>query len=83
MGANKIILTDSDMEKDTLTLDIFAFWGSIELYIPKNWKLNVKCVPIMGYIGHKIISEESSIVKNKTLILKGTVIMAAIEIKSI
>ncbi len=36
----------------------------------------------MGAVEHKIISEENGVVKNKTLIIKGTVIMAGVEIKS-
>lgn len=82
MGGCKVILTDADMANDKLTLNVFAFWGGIEIYIPKNWKLNVKGIPIMGAIEHKIISEENGVRKNKTLIIKGTVIMAGVEIKS-
>ncbi len=82
MGGCKAVLTDADFKSDSLTLNVFAFWGGIEIYIPKNWKLNVKCIPIMGGIEHKIISEENGVIKNKTLIIKGTVIMAGVEIKS-
>lgn len=82
MGGCKVILTDADMAGDTLVFNVFAFWGGIEIYIPKNWKLNVKCVPIMGGIEHKVISEENGSVKDKTLVVKGTVIMAGVEIKS-
>lgn len=81
MGSNKVILSDADMVGNTLTINVFAFWGSIELYIPKNWKLNVKCIPIMGGIQHKVISEENFVEKVKTLTIKGTIIMSNIEFK--
>ncbi len=82
MGGCKVVLTDADMAGDTMIINVFAFWGGIEIYIPKNWKLNVKCIPIMGGLEHKLISEENGVVKNKTLIIKGTIVMAGVEIKS-
>ncbi len=81
MASNKVILNEADMIGNTLTLNVFAFWGSIELYIPKNWKLNVKCIPIMAGIQHKIISDENFVEKEKTLTIKGTIIMSNIEFK--
>jgi len=82
LGGCKVILNDADFKGDTLVINVFAFWGGIEIYIPKNWQLNVKCTPIMGSIEHKIVSEENGVIKNKTLVIKGTVIMAGVEIKS-
>jgi len=82
LGGCKVVLTDADFKTDSLTINVLAFWGGIEIYIPKNWKLNVKAVPIMGGIEHKIISDENGVKKDKTLIITGTVIMAGVEIKS-
>ena len=82
MGASKVILTDADMAGDTLTRNVFAFWGYIELILPATWNLNVKCTPLLGYMGNKLAPPPQGVKRDKTLIVQGTVLMGGLEIKS-
>jgi len=88
MGGGKIDLREASIVGDTLVLDVFVMWGGIEIIIPKNWKVNVQGMPIMGGIENKT---STSIIKEngvepgkveKQVVVKGMVLMGGLEIKN-
>ncbi len=81
-GSCRVILTDADIAGDSLTINVSAFWGYIELIVPTTWNVSMKCSPILGYTGLKVDSPPSGVERKKTLIIQGTVIMGGLEIKS-
>jgi len=87
LGGGKIDLRRASCEGDELVIDAFAFWGGIEIVVPYHWKVNIQGTPIMGAVENKTSSIDNidGIEVNlppKTLIVKGSAIMGAVEVKN-
>jgi hypothetical protein len=88
MGGYEINLKDADMEGDTMVIDIFAFWGGVDISVPSHWNVIMEGFPVMGGMEHKKVSdpEESPETlhsqKQKNLVIKGMAIMGGVEVKS-
>ena len=80
MGGGEIDLINSEMAGDEMVLDVFAFWGGIELRIPKSWQVEVQAIQILGGVDNK--ASTGSVAASKKLIITGTAVMGGIEIKS-
>jgi hypothetical protein len=48
MGGVDLDLRKSGVAGPTITLDVVAFWGGIELRVPAEWSVEGQVVPIMG-----------------------------------
>lgn len=82
LGGSEINLSQADFE-GTAVLDIVNVLGGAMLIIPANWEIQSELVSIMGSIEDKRAPEQHATAqKNKVLILKGTVFMGGIDIKS-
>lgn len=79
MGGCELDLRNADMEGDTLILDTFALMGGIDLRVPGEWAVVMQGTPILGAMEDK--SRPVNGVK-KQLIIKGTAIMGAVEVKN-
>ncbi len=87
MGGGKIDLRQANCEGDSLVLDTFAFWGGIEIIVPYHWTVNVQGTPILGEMENQTRSMDNveGIEINlppKKLIVKGSAIMGAVEVKN-
>ena len=87
MGGGKIDLRQASCEGDTLILDTFAFWGGIEIIVPYHWTVNIHGTPILGGMENQTRSMDNveGIEINlppKTLIVRGSAIMGAVEVKN-
>jgi hypothetical protein len=80
MGGIKLDLTSARMEGDTAVIELFAFWGGVEIFVPPDWTVNSEVTTLLaGFIDKR---RPTSVVPTKHLIIKGTVIMAGVEIKN-
>jgi predicted membrane protein len=80
MGGIKLDLTDARMEGDNATVEVFAFWGGIEIYVPPDWTVTSKVTTLMGGFIDK--RRPTSVLPNKTLIVRGMIVMSGIEVKN-
>ncbi|HEY4368148.1 MAG TPA: DUF5668 domain-containing protein [Steroidobacteraceae bacterium] len=80
MAGIKLDLTDARMEGDTATIEIFAFWGGIEIYVPPDWTVSSRVATFMGGFIDK--RRPTSTIATKTLIITGLVVMSGIEVKN-
>jgi hypothetical protein len=48
MGGIELDLRQAKMVGPTITLDVVAFWGGIDLKVPSDWSVEGLVVPIMG-----------------------------------
>jgi hypothetical protein len=62
-------------------IDVFAFWGGIDIKVPEDWVVITRAVPLMGGIEDKTHSPVSPV--SKTLIIRGIVIMGGVAIKNV
>jgi hypothetical protein len=80
MGGIKLDLTDARMEGDIATVEIFAFWGGIEIFVPPDWTVTSKVTTLMGGFIDK--RRPTSVVPTKTLVVSGMILMSGIEVKN-
>lgn len=80
MGGIKLDLTSARMEGDTAIVEIFAFWGGVEIYVPPDWTVSSEVTTLLaGFIDKR---RPTSVVPTKHLVIKGMVVMAGVEIKN-
>lgn len=80
MGGIKLDLADARMEGDSAVIDVFAFWGGVEIFVPPDWTVVSKVTTLMGGFIDK--RRPTSVLPNKTLIVRGMVVMSGIEVKN-
>jgi predicted membrane protein len=80
MGGIKLDLADTRMESDSATVEVFAFWGGIEIYVPPDWTVTSKVTTLLGGFVDK--RRPTSVVPTKTLVVQGMVVMGGIEVKN-
>jgi predicted membrane protein len=80
MGGIKLDLSSARMEGDTAVIEVFAFWGGVEIYVPPDWTVTSEVTTLLaGFIDKR---RPTSVVATKTLVIKGMVIMSGVEIKN-
>jgi predicted membrane protein len=80
MAGIKIDRADARMEGDVATIELFAFWGGMEIYVPPDWTVTSKVATLMGGFVDK--RRPTSTIPTKTLIITGFVVMSGIEVKN-
>ena len=71
MGGCEIDLRQASIAPGTeAIIDVFAFWGGIDIKVPEDWVVITRAVPLMGGIEDKTHSPGS--VPAKTLILRAS-----------
>lgn len=80
MGGIELDLRQANIQSGEAVLNIFAFWGGIELKVPEDWTVIVQATPIMG--GVEDTTHRPKGETKKKLIIKGTAIMGGAEIKN-
>ncbi|HEX2494295.1 MAG TPA: DUF5668 domain-containing protein, partial [Steroidobacter sp.] len=48
MGGLKLDLTGARMEGDCAMIDVFAFWGGVEIHVPPDWTVTSKFTTLLG-----------------------------------
>jgi hypothetical protein len=83
MGGVKLDLTGAEMQGDTATIEVFAVWGGIEVFAPRDWDVTSKVVTFMGATVDKRRPAAAATpgAPRKTLVVQGFVLMGGIEIK--
>jgi len=79
MAGCELDLRNAGMEKDQLTLEISSIMSGVEIWVPTNWEVVMHGNPVLGGIEDKTYKPENP---EKKLIIKGSVIMGGIEVKS-
>jgi predicted membrane protein len=80
MGGVELDLRNAEIrDGEEPILDVFAMWGGIEITVPENWRVVSKVLPLMGGFVDKTTSASG---KGPILIVRGTAIMGAVEVKN-
>jgi predicted membrane protein len=80
MGGIKLDLGSARMEGDSAVIEVFAFWGGVEIYVPPDWTVTSEVTTLLaGFIDKR---RPTSIVPTKTLVIKGMVVMSGVELKN-
>jgi len=77
MGGVELDLRNAHASSDTVVIDVLAWWGGIELWVPPSWKVTSEVMPIMAGYEDKTKTQDDA----KThLIVRGVVVMGGIEV---
>ena len=83
MGGCEIDLRDASIAPNTeAVIDVFAFWGGIDLKVPEDWIIINRIVPLMGGVDDKTRPPIASSAPQKRLVVRGIVIMGGIGIRN-
>jgi predicted membrane protein len=83
MGGVKLDLTGADMQGDTASIEVFAVWGGIEIFAPRDWDVTSTVTTFMGATVDKRrpAAAPAPGAPRKTLVVQGFVLMGGVEIK--
>ncbi|HUP65289.1 MAG TPA: DUF5668 domain-containing protein [Thermoanaerobaculia bacterium] len=76
MAGCEIDLREADIKEEAV-IDVAAFWGGIELRVPRSWEVVCKVTPLVGSWEDKTTAPPDS---SKRLIVRGTAVMAGVEV---
>lgn len=80
LGGVKIDLKDAGITAPEAVIDVFAFWGGIEISVPEGWAVINRVVPILG--GADDRTRPSTDPMAKRLVIRGICVMGGVEVKS-
>jgi len=80
MGGCEIDLRRASIKEGEAQLEIFTFWGGVEIKVPEDWAVIVQVVPIMGGVEDKSVPPKGG--ASKKLILTGHCIMGGAEVRN-
>jgi hypothetical protein len=80
MGGCDIDLRKASIEPGTeAVIDVFAFWGGIDIKVPDDWSVSTRVVPIMGGIEDKTHAPQTP---DKRLVVRGMLVMGGCTVKN-
>jgi hypothetical protein len=79
MGGSEVDLRRASMTKDEAVLDVFVFWGGIEVKVPEDWEVVSQGLPILGGF---VDNTRHPPAAQKRLVVTGMAIMGGIELKN-
>lgn len=80
MGACEVDLTQAHITDGEAVLDLFAFWGGIEIRVPPDWVVVSQVTAFMG--GYEESAQPAPTGSTQRLVLRGLAVMGAIEVKN-
>jgi hypothetical protein len=78
MGGCEINLSGAKITNEAI-IDVLAFWGGIEIKVPRGWRIETQVLPILGGVVDK--TERDVPAGAPTLIIRGSAIMGGVEVK--
>lgn len=78
MGGCDIDLRNATIATSPAVIDVFAFWGGIEIKVPNTWTVIFEGTPILGGYDDKTFKQTAE--ENQRLIIRGTIIMGGVEV---
>jgi hypothetical protein len=79
MGACEVNLANSKIVSEAV-IDVLAFWGGIEIRVPKDWIIESHVVPLLAGFSNRTTNPTSG--DGPRLIIRGSAIMGGIEIRN-
>jgi predicted membrane protein len=79
MGGCEVDLRDARISSGEAVIDVFAFWGGIEIKVPEDWQVECRGLAVMGAFEDKTRGSEGH---GQRLVLTGLAIMGGVEVKN-
>jgi predicted membrane protein len=83
MGGCEIDLRKASIAPGTeAVIDVFAFWGGIDIKVPEDWTVITRAIPLMGGVEDKTHTPNPPPPVEKRLIISGMVMMGGVVVKN-
>jgi predicted membrane protein len=83
MGGCEVDLREASIAPNNeAIIDVFAFWGGIDLKVPEDWVVINRVIPLMGGVDDKTRTPVAGSTPAKRLIIRGIVLMGGVSIKN-
>jgi hypothetical protein len=80
MGGCEIDLRQASIAPGTeAVIDVFAFWGGIDIKVPEDWTVVTRVTPLMGGVEDTTRAPQLG---NKRLVVSGIVVMGGVVVKN-
>ena len=79
MGGCEIDLRDAKMPSGNAVVDVFAFWGGVELRVPPEWRVTGEVFPLMGAFED---NTKPPAEPQGHLVVRGLVVMGGVEVSN-
>lgn len=80
MGGIEVDLRGAKTVEPQVVIDVFAWWGGIDIFVPRDWRVVSEVFPLMaGYEDHSTKPEGEA---RTTLVIRGMVVMGGVEVKN-
>jgi hypothetical protein len=79
MGACEIDLRSAQIESGEAVLSLFAFWGGVEIRVPKEWAVEAQGTALLGAFEDRSRRPDDA---RQRLIVTGLVVMGGVEVKN-
>ena len=80
MGGCDIDLRNAIIANSPAVIDVFAFWGGIEIKVPQSWSVSFEGTPILGGFDDKTFRQGTE--ATQRLIIRGTIVMGGVEVRN-
>ncbi len=80
MGGVTLDLTQAKIAGEEAVIEVFAWWGGIEIRVPPDWAVVSQVTPLMG--GYEDKTRPSSAAPAHRLVLRGLVVMGGVEVRN-
>lgn len=81
MGGCEIDLRQASIAAGSeAVIEVFAFWGGIDIKVPEDWTVVMRAMPLMGGVEDKTRAPQGSSLKR--LVIRGIVVMGGVTIKN-
>ncbi len=81
MGGSEFDLRHVEFASNTAVIDVFTLFGGTKFIVPENWAVQSDAISILGGFSDKRAVSMAA-PEDKTLIIKGLVMLGGIEVKS-
>lgn len=86
LGGCEIDLRGARIADPPAVIDAFAMWGGVEILVPRDWRVDLKGVPILAGFEDKTAEPEddegAAAEPRQELVVKGFAIMGGVEVKN-
>lgn len=81
VGGYKLDLEKVELAPEGAVVEVFSFWGGVEILLPDTWAVDVRVVPFMGGFDEKGRSGRPVPADAPRLLIRGFVVMGGLEVK--
>lgn len=84
MGGCDLDLREAQIQNSPAVIDVFAFWGGVDIRVPETWVVTVEGIALLGAFEDSTTTAyvQEGFEPQQELVVKGLAVMGGVEIKN-